>query len=301
MAADLTLSFQDRLKGALRPLARKVGLAAPAGAWDAIGNKPWALAKSWRKDQIHSCNICGWAGNSFNGPFHCEMAECPRCGSIARDRFLLFCFLSRTPDAEGMKVLETSPRLGAPYRRMMRKYFDYTSSDYDLSAHEGDIRLDLQKIDLPSQSVDILLTPHVLEHVPETTAALSEIHRILSPGGKMYLQVPLCRGLTRTPDVPEFHADNTKVFYNFGWDLTNTIRSCGFEVRVLITEAFHRILSDQPAALTLDDPQFDIESIRRHATLSDLDIVSDTSWSDRMGFLPAYQFVTWECTKISVT
>ena len=114
----------------------------------------------------------------------------------------------------------------------------------------------------------------------------------------MYLQVPLCHGLTKVPEKPEFHADNTRVFYNFGWDLTHTIRSCGFDVRVLVTEAFYRILSDQSASTADDDPQFDLKSIRQNANLPDLSVVSDNMLSDRLGFLPAYQFVTWECAKV---
>lgn len=60
------------------------------------------------------------------------MADCPLCGSIARDRFLLHCFLSRVEYRRGLRVLETSPRMGAGYRELMRRFFDYTASDFDL-------------------------------------------------------------------------------------------------------------------------------------------------------------------------
>ena len=91
----------------------------------------------------------------------------------------------------------------------MRRWLSYRASDFDLSAHRGDIQIDLQQIDMPDASVDVILTPHVLEHVPDTGRALAELFRVVAPGGRVYLQVPLVYGVTAAPTVPEFHADNT--------------------------------------------------------------------------------------------
>ena len=44
-----------------------------------------------------ACNVCGWVGERFLGTEHCESAQCPVCGSIARDRFLSWCWTPRTP------------------------------------------------------------------------------------------------------------------------------------------------------------------------------------------------------------
>lgn len=285
-----------RVARILRPIARRLGLARAVGAWDELGHRPWDIPT--RIDGHHVCNICHWSGDEFVGSFHSEMATCPRCGSIARDRFLMFCFLSRTTYRPGLVVLETSPRLGAAYRRMMRTYFSYTASDFDLSAHEGDIRLDLQAIDLPDSSVDVLVTPHVLEHVPDTGRALAEIHRILAPHGRMYLQVPLCRGTTATPATPEFHADNTPVFFNFGWDLTDAVRAAGFEARVLVTADYAAMLGDRTRPPTSIGDGFDLDSLWTHARTEDLETVASQQDSFRFGFLPAHHFATWECVKI---
>lgn len=281
----------------LRPAARRIGLAAAEGAWDELGGRIEKRPLLPENGDPSACNICRWTGDSFAGPLHCEMADCPRCGSIARDRFLMLCFLSRTAYRSDLRVLETSPRLGEPYRRAMRRSFDYTASDFDLSAHEGDIRIDLQEIELPDASIDILLTPHVLEHVPDTARALREIFRVLAPGGRMYLQVPLTRGATAVPSEPEFHADNTPVFYNFGWDLTSTVRSSGFEARVLVTSDFSRVLADRSTEPPPPFDGFDLASLWADVALDDLEIVADSNVSNRLGFQPAHQFATWECIK----
>ena len=76
------------------------------------------------------------------------------------------------PYARSQRVLETSPRLDDRYRKRMAELVQYTASDYDESAHKAMIKLDLQDMALPDSSVDVVLTPHVLEHVPGTEQAL---------------------------------------------------------------------------------------------------------------------------------
>ncbi|MEL7210242.1 MAG: hypothetical protein AAGK32_18760, partial [Actinomycetota bacterium] len=136
-----------------------------AARWPEGAPSPWEQPDRAERTASAACNICRWTGDAFEGPQHCEFAVCPQCGSIARDRFLFWCFVRRTRPSLGATVLETSPRMGEDYRAAMDTWFDYTSSDYDERAHKGAVQLDLQAIDLPDDSVDVLLTPHVLEHV----------------------------------------------------------------------------------------------------------------------------------------
>ncbi|MDT4997895.1 MAG: hypothetical protein QOD45_1963, partial [Pseudonocardiales bacterium] len=106
--------------------------------------QPWRAARgasesgSWQR----VCNICGWHGAEFAGPPHSEMANCPVCGAIARDRFLYWCWTERIPYDPKARVLETSPRLDARYRDRMAALVRYTASDYDESAHKAMIKLD---------------------------------------------------------------------------------------------------------------------------------------------------------------
>ncbi|MBU3718800.1 MAG: class I SAM-dependent methyltransferase [Actinobacteria bacterium] len=291
----------NSIKAPLRPLARKLGLAAPAGDWWEARQGPWVVDPKATSHPA-ACNICRWHGPAFDGPFHSEMAQCPQCGSIARDRFLMHCFVSRVRKPKGLRILETSPRLGDKYRLMMRRHFRYTASDFDLSAHEGDIQIDLQNIALPDSSIDVLLTPHVLEHVPDTKRALSEIYRMLAPGGHMFLQVPLLEGATNVPSTPEFHADNTPVFFRFGWDLTFTLREMGFTAQVLVTEEWRDMLLGRVPAPPSNGDGFVVESlveVARHTLDFDRDIaIAATNQESRAyGFLPPYHFATWHCHK----
>ncbi|MGA1299306.1 MAG: methyltransferase domain-containing protein [Ilumatobacteraceae bacterium] len=297
--ASIPRQISRMVKAPLRPLARRVGLAAPTNEWWNARQGPWVNAPF---ERAAACNVCRWQGDDFVGPFHAEMAACPVCGSVSRDRFLLHSFFSTIAKPSGLRVWETSPRLGVHYRQMMRKHFDYFASDYDLSAHEGDVQIDLQNVALPDESIDVLLTPHVLEHVPDTDRALSEIHRVLKPGGHMFLQVPLQVGSTRVPPEPEFHADNTPVFFNFGWDLTHRLRHHEFTVDVLVTDEWRDVLRGDAPTIASNGDGFHVEDLissARGALDLDRDLVSiaDRATSRVLGALPPYHHVTWRCRK----
>jgi len=48
----------------------------------------------------------------------------------------------------------------------------------------------LEKADLPSESADVVILLHVIEHVPDPVATMREIWRLLKPGGHMVLETP---------------------------------------------------------------------------------------------------------------
>jgi SAM-dependent methyltransferase len=194
------------------------------------------------------------------------------------------------------RVLETSPRLGDAYRAAMAQWFTYTASDFDESSHRGTVRLDLQDITLPARSLDVLLTAHVLEHVPDTDRALDGIRRTLAASGRMYLQVPVQEGTTVEPSTPEFHQDNTKVYWRFGFDLAERLRRHGFTTAVLVTAPFAEAVRTGDRTLVGGDgTEWDVPAML--AAAKDAGLVSVLSQPDaeRLGLWESYQFATFEC------
>ncbi|MEN8206886.1 MAG: class I SAM-dependent methyltransferase [Pseudomonadota bacterium] len=58
---------------------------------------------------------------------------------------------------------------------------------------------DLHSAGFPDASFDMVSARHVIEHIPDPNAFISEIARILRPGGQLYLRTPNSRALGRKP------------------------------------------------------------------------------------------------------
>jgi ubiquinone/menaquinone biosynthesis C-methylase UbiE len=97
----------------------------------------------------------------------------------------------------GLKVLEIGCGLGTDGAQFARAGADYTGIDlteaaidlarrrFALSGLKGDFRVsDAEKLDFPNDSFDIVYSHGVLHHTPDIESAISEIHRVLKPGGR---------------------------------------------------------------------------------------------------------------------
>jgi SAM-dependent methyltransferase len=244
------------------------------------------------------CNICDWSGSAFEGVEHCESSACPDCGSIARDRFVNFLATNLQRTRRGASIIETSPRLGQDYRIYMKRLFQFRTGDFDLVSHKGDLFLDLQDINLPSDSIDIFITAHVLEHVPDYVSATKELFRVVKPGGMAVVAVPLLNGVTRQPAEPEYHEDQTLVHWRFGWDLKDQLEAAGFGVDIAVTAPLAAMLAERRTDGGVIG-EFDVASL-----LADPPTVSacmDASSATRLGLQPCYQFVGFVCRKSTAT
>jgi SAM-dependent methyltransferase len=266
---------------------------APAYKLPDPGVPPWTPLPD--ATQPVQCNICRWEGDAFTGIAHVEFAQCPGCGSNGRDRFLHWCLSERVDLGSALRVIECSPRMGPSYRDAMATWFFYRTSDFDLRAHKGNLQLDLQAIDLPDACLDVMLCAHVLEHVPDTDKALAELRRVIAPGGHLLLQVPVLQARTAPPAEPEFHGDNTPVFWRFGFDLTARLRDHGFATDPLCTAAMREAVMSGTNPWAEWSGEFDVPDMLDGAIAHDLVVVADQATSQRLGIEPAYMFLTWDC------
>lgn len=88
-----------------------------------------------------------------------------------------------------------------PYRKMLLKLVDkYESIDRERRVPEVDYEGDIQDMSiLPDDAYDTAICLEVLEHVPDTGAALSELRRIIKPGGILIISVPHISRLHEEP------------------------------------------------------------------------------------------------------
>ncbi len=71
-----------------------------------------------------------------------------------------------------------------------------------------DQHIDLTRLPFPESSFDVLCASHVLEHIEDDRLALSEVRRVLRPGGFALLAVPLCSPTTVEYSEPNPHDDS---------------------------------------------------------------------------------------------
>lgn len=90
----------------------------------------------------------------------------------------------------------------SPYRPLFA-HCEYVSSDWAGSVHEAaagaDVIAPIDDLPLEDESFDAVLCTEVLEHVPRPWAALAELHRVLRPGGALWLTVPFVGELHEEP------------------------------------------------------------------------------------------------------
>jgi SAM-dependent methyltransferase len=130
----------------------------------------------------------------------------------------------------GARVLHFAPEpfLEAMFRSRSKRY---RSADLDPGA--ADTVLNIENIDLPDQSVDLVVCSHVLEHVNDVKA-LREIYRILDRGGRALLMFPIVEGWEHTYENPAHTSPQDRITY-FGQ--VDHVRMYGRDVRDRITGA----------------------------------------------------------------
>jgi SAM-dependent methyltransferase len=180
-----------------------------------------------------TCNVCEYEGKfySFGYPPRFN-ARCPSCGSLERHRQLYQWVTVNSDFVQNADLLHFAPE------GMMRKILSGKARSYrgaDLSAGKADIVLDIEEIELPDESVDLIVCSHVLEHVDDKKA-LSEMFRILRPGGKALLMFPIIEAWPKTYENSNVtsRADRIQHFGQhdhvrfYGGDVASRITDAGF-------------------------------------------------------------------------
>lgn len=200
------------------------------------------MAKSIKnlcQPEVRECNLCGYRGRFWpDGNPPRKAAVCGNCGLKERHR-LVGLWLSTT-DISGLNILHFAPEPG------LKKLFKFKAGEYraaDLNPAKADIVLNIEDIDLPDESVDLVVCSHVLEHVDDAKA-LHELHRILVPGGRAVLMVPVVEGWDHTYEEPAHTSPEDRFLYYaqhdhvrmFGRDVRDRIRDAGFHLTEFTAE-----------------------------------------------------------------
>ena len=166
-------------------------------------------------------------------------ALCPVCESSDRTRLLHLFIKSQTTLYSGrFKVLHMAPEPVLSKELRKNKKLDYLTAD--INPEHVMEQMDLTHIQKPDNTFDTVIANHVLEHIPDDRKAMTEILRVLKPGGMALLQVPLSKIMESTfedftvvePAKREAvfgQSDHVRIY---GQDYPERLRKAGFKVEI---------------------------------------------------------------------
>jgi len=209
----------------------------------ALFNFKKPLKKALNSGTDRTCNICNWQGKSFIGDRWNKRSICPNCGLHFRHRMLIYAFenvegLKYENLIEGKRIIHFAPE------QFLKEIIPAKAALYK-TADICDKRVDFNTVDvtnmpyISSDYFDTIIICDVLEHVPNDKNALSELRRILRPGGCAIITVPQQDNVVETLEDPSItdpiERERTFGYYShlrfYGSDFESLLNESGFEVR----------------------------------------------------------------------
>ncbi len=124
---------------------------------------------------------------------------CKKCGSIPRERALMFCIERYYPNWKELFVHETSPTDRGASIKLKEYCKNYIPTHYFSDFPAGEIHPrgfrneNLEDQTFPDESFDLVISQDVMEHIFDPARAFAEIGRVLKPGGAHIFSVPLVK------------------------------------------------------------------------------------------------------------
>ncbi len=166
-------------------------------------------------------------------------ALCPWCLSLERHRLLWLYLEERTNIfTDQVSLLHVAPEHMLQERLKACGNIDYLSADIEMP--NAMVQMDITDIQYPDNSFDIVLCNHVLEHIRDDHKAMSELYRVMKPGGWAVLQTPVDHNAQHT--IEDLETDDPKVMKakfgqedhvrTYGLDKKDRLEAVGFRVTV---------------------------------------------------------------------
>jgi len=182
-----------------------------------------------------------------------EFHLCIRCQANLRYELLARYLRHPALDLGTLDVLELDP--GSPLQPILSLARKYTRSFFRPDVAPGTRRKDgvvcedITALTFDDESLDVIVSSDVLEHVPDPAAAFRESARVLRKGGVHVFTVPPRSGTRRRAAVenghtvilvepPEYHRDpldpaGVLVYWDYGPDLPAVFATPGLHFRTV--------------------------------------------------------------------
>lgn len=199
------------------------------------------LLALWLRGNRYTDPIDGKSFKSFL-PYGYEKSRqnvlSPSTLSLERHRLLWLYLNGETNFFTGnLSLLHFAPEQAFYHRFKAQKNLVYTTTD--LNSPLAEVKADICKLPFEDNSFDVILCNHVLEHIPDDRKALSELFRVMKPGGWGIFQVPQDLKRIKTFEDPGItdKQERRKIFGQYdhvrvyGRDYFDILREAGFRVR----------------------------------------------------------------------
>jgi len=188
------------------------------------------------------CTVCGKKFSKFlsygSDVAHRDNVLCPNDLTLERHR-LMWLYLkdhSNFFTKKDLSVLHIAPEQCFHKKFKSQDNLNYLTGD--LVSPIADLHFDLHDIPLEDNRFDVIFCNHVMEHVDDAIRCMSELHRVMKPGGWGIMQVPqdFSREETFEDASITSEEDREKHYWQkdhvrlFGKDYPNWLKKAGFEV-----------------------------------------------------------------------
>lgn len=141
-----------------------------------------------------------------------------------------------------LRVLHLAP--DSVIARLLRQNDGSRYVGADLHPRRGQVKADITSLPFSSESFDLVVCSHVLEHITDDRRAIGELFRVVTKGGHVILQQPVdssrlvtyedSRIVTPRARLEAFgQEDHVRVY---GQDFLGRLREQGFQVSVKRTD-----------------------------------------------------------------
>jgi predicted SAM-dependent methyltransferase len=203
----------------------------------------WFNALRFVGNRVH-CPCCNRNFSSFirwdpDDPKD-DSSVCPYCALHSRHRLLWLYLREKTGLWDRpLRVLHFAPEY--VFWKTFRKQGNLRYVPVDLVSGLADMKLDIRDLPFRSESFDVIICSHVLEHIVDDSHAMGELYRVLKHGGWGVVLVPIdyssettvedVKVVTPVERLMRFGQDDHVRIY--GKDFFGRLASAGFTVETV--------------------------------------------------------------------